>query len=120
MSAPSPAGRVEIEDEGWGAMKLRPSRTGLRMAVWINENDGWRHDVRVKVSRLYGGGGTWSADSVEVGVRPSVHEIVPGSLRAEDLAEVRRWIELNRAVIVAYWDGELDAGEALDRLQRLP
>ena len=111
---------IETKDEGWGAMKLRPSRTGLRMAVWINENDGWPHDVRVKVSKLYGGAETWTRDSAEVGVRPSPHEIVPGSLAAGDWREVRRWIELNRNVIVDFWDGKLDPGDALARLKPLP
>jgi hypothetical protein len=29
--------------EDWGAVKLLPRRTGLRMAVWITENDGLEH-----------------------------------------------------------------------------
>jgi hypothetical protein len=43
-------------DGGWAMAKLLPEETGLPMAVWITENDGYPHDVRVKVSNLHGGG----------------------------------------------------------------
>jgi hypothetical protein len=109
-------------EAAWGAMKLRPERTGLPMAVWITPNDGYPHDVRVKVSELYGGGGSWTRNAVQVGVRPQPHEIVPGSLSASDFAQVRRWIELNRDLIVEVWNGTVDAvaEEVYPRLQKLP
>jgi hypothetical protein len=36
--------------EDWAKLKLPPRLTGLPMAVWIIENDGYPHDVRVKVA----------------------------------------------------------------------
>ena len=33
--------------EDWAKVKLPPRLTGLPMAVWITENDGYPHDVRV-------------------------------------------------------------------------
>src|SRR3954452_24954069 len=66
---------VETDIEDWAAVKLVPRLTGLQMAIWITENDGYPHDVRVKVSTL------------------------PGSLAAADAALVSRWIDLNRDVI---------------------
>jgi hypothetical protein len=33
---------------------------------------------------------------------------------------VVRWIELNRAVILDYWNEVIEIDEALQRLQRLP
>lgn len=77
------------------------------------------HDVQVKVSRIHGGRGRWS-DAASVGVRPQPREIVPGSLAAADFAVVRRWIELNQAVILDYWDGSIEIDEVLQRLARLP
>lgn len=113
---------LDDPDAAWGAMKLRPEHTGLPMAVWITPNDGYQHDVRVKVSRLYGGGGSWTRDAVQVGVRPQPHEIVPGSLSAADAALVRRWIELNHQLIVDVWDGRVDAvaEEVYPLLHKLP
>jgi hypothetical protein len=109
--------------EDWAAVKLIPLRTGLPRAVWITENQGYPHDVRVKVSRLRSGRGTW-LDALSVAVRPSCEEIVPPGGRPElpaaDLALMRQWVELNRAVIIDFWNGAIDYLEAGARLQKLP
>ena len=43
--------------EDWAAVKRNPDQTGLSRAVWITENQGYPHDVRVKVSRSRSGRG---------------------------------------------------------------
>jgi hypothetical protein len=53
-------------------------------------------------------------------VRPQPHEIVRGSFATADFTLVRQWIQLNRDVIIEFWDGKLDPDEALSRLHRLP
>jgi hypothetical protein len=106
--------------EDWAAVKLLPRRTGLPRAVWITENQGYPHDVRVKVSRIRTGGGTWP-DAVSVSVRPVCEEITsPGQLPAIDLALIQRWIKLNHNVILDFWNGAIDYLEAGAQLQRLP
>jgi hypothetical protein len=115
----------DIDDltEDWAAVKLIPRRTGLPRPVWITENQGYQHDVRVKVGRLRSGGGTW-LDAVSVSVRPICDEIVPlgrqPELPAADLALVSDWIALNRDVIIDFWNGTIDYLEVGARLQRLP
>lgn len=109
---------TETRIEDWAAVKLRPDRTGLPMAIWITENEGYPHDVRVKVSPSHGGRGSWRK-APSIGVRPSPHEIVPGSLPAADIALVTRWIEANRPTIIDFWDGTIDAIEVAARLKRL-
>src|SRR5207247_5460740 len=102
--------------EDWAKVKLPPRLTGLPMAVWITENDGYPHDVRVKVSTLHGGHGSWRT-APSIAVRPQPHEIVPGSLPAADVALVSRWIELNRAVIIDFWHGGVDFRQGIPGLQ---
>ncbi|HXC12239.1 MAG TPA: hypothetical protein VNV39_05300 [Stellaceae bacterium] len=102
----------------WAKVKLPPRLTGLPMAVWITENDGYPHDVRVKVSTLHGGRGSWRT-APSIAVRPQPHEIVPGRLPAADVALVGRWIDLNRDVIIDYWNGVIDFDEVKPRLQQL-
>jgi hypothetical protein len=91
--------------EDWAAVKRIPDQTGLSRAVWITENQGYPHDCRVKVSRLRSGRGHWP-DAVFVSVRPVCEQILSSSGRRElprnDLAEVCRWIELNRDVIIEF------------------
>jgi hypothetical protein len=68
----------DVDDltEDWAAVKLIPRRTRLPRSVWITDNQGYQHDVRVEVSQLRCGGGTW-LDAVSVSVRPICEEIVP-------------------------------------------
>ena len=99
-------------------MKLPPRVTGLPMAVWITENDGYPHDVRVKISTLHGGRGSWRT-ALSIAVRPQRHEIVLGSLPGADVALVTRWIALNQDVIIDYWNGLIDFDEIRPRLQQV-
>jgi hypothetical protein len=108
-----------VEDGAYLMTKLPPRLTGLPMAVWVAANEGFAHDVQVEVSKIHGGRGRW-LDAVPVAVRPHPREVIPGSLTTADFAAVSRWIELNRALIVDYWDGWLEIDGVLQRLQRLP
>jgi hypothetical protein len=93
-------------EEVYAMAKLPPRLTGLPTAVWIAPNEDFPHDARVKVHRIHGGRGRW-LDAAAVAVRPQPCETVPGSLMTADLAAVSRWIDLNQAVIVDYWDARL-------------
>ena len=96
------------EREGLFEMaNLSPKRTGLPFVVWISPKAGAPHDVRVKVSN---GPKVHPADLISVAIRPDVH-VVSGSMSAHDLALLEKWIELNRDVIVKYWDGEIEYTE---------
>lgn len=108
-----------ILDESKGTFEManvRPEISGLPFIVFISEKGGARHDVRVKVSP-----GPKVRDFVAtVSVRPDV-ELLAGELSNQDLALLRTWIELNRDVIVRYWDGEiLYTDDALAQLRKLP
>ena len=109
---------TEAVAEDWAKVKLPPRLTGLPMAVWTTENDGYPRDVRVKVSILHGGRGSWCT-APSIAVRPQPHEIVPGSLPAADVALVSRWIDLNRDVIIDHWNGVIDFDQVKPRLQQL-
>ena len=115
-----PQGHQTAEtDEGWSMAKLLPSETGLPMAVWLTENDGYRHDVRVKVSTIHSGRGSWRHDATSVALRPRLREIGRRRLTSEDLQRVSQWIELNRDTIIDYWDGKLSLTELLARLRKV-
>jgi hypothetical protein len=40
-------------------------------------------------------------------------------MSASDLAALKAWIELNRDVLLQYWEGEIDTKDALDSIQRV-
>ena len=74
-----------------------------------------RHDARVWVS---GGPRPDSSGLVSVAVRPDVH-VVGGKMSDHDLTLLRKWIELNRAVIIQHWDGDIDSLEAIRAIKAL-
>jgi hypothetical protein len=92
---------------------LFPKHTGLPFVVWIST--GLQHDVRVKVSS---GPRVHPSEMISIAIRPSVH-IVHGEMESSDLAQLTRWIELNRDAIIRYWNGELDTVDALAEMRPL-
>ena len=94
---------------------LFPKHTGLPFTVWISVKGGARHDVRVKVSRTPK---ATSQNMISVAIRPRIR-VVSGELNAKELALLSSWIELNREVLIAYWNGGIDTRDALDALQRI-
>ena len=87
---------------------LSPKRTGLPFVVWISPKAGAPHDVRVKISR---GPKVHPSELISVAMRPDVHVVGGGDLSAHGLALLKKWIDLNRDVIVKYWDGEIEYTE---------
>ncbi len=100
---------VEPEGEGLFEMaNLSPKRTGLPFVVWISPKAGASHDVRVKISR---GPKVHPSEFITVAVRPEVHVVGGGKLSAHELDLLRNWIELNRDVLIKYWDGDIEYTE---------
>ncbi|MES1197607.1 MAG: hypothetical protein ABUL55_03170 [Pseudomonadota bacterium] len=102
---------VQDQDEDMFLMaNVHPKRSGLPFVIYISEKQG-RHDVRVKVGA--------GPKAPPVALRPEVH-ITDGELAPKDFDLVRRWIELNRDVIIGYWDRTIeDTEDALTALKRL-
>ena len=92
---------------------LFSKHTGLPLVVWISYRGGAQHDVRVKVSP---GPKVMASEMASVAIRPAVR-IIEGSMSAADLELLARWIEINRDVLIQYWDGEIDTKDAIDAIR---
>jgi hypothetical protein len=99
---------------------LRPERTGLRFVVFISQKGGARHDVRIKVAQA---ARVRPSEMVTVAIRPSVR-VVKGVLDSHDRELLTRWVDLNRDVLVDYWNGVIeyteDAISALKPVHAVP
>jgi len=121
-SLPRPIKAAPIEDEREGQAlfemaNLRPERTGLPFVVFISQKGGARHDVRVKIAH---GAKVRPSEMVTVAVRPNVR-VIRGTLDPGDLARLAEWIELNRVVLVDYWNGDIEYTEdAIAAVKTLP
>ena len=82
---------------------LPMKKTGLPFPVWILPRGNARHDVWVGVAVASKAG---KSKLVSVAIRPDVR-VVKGTMGGSELACLRRWVDLNRDVIVKYWEGEI-------------
>jgi hypothetical protein len=86
---------------------LGQQTTGLPFVLWIAIGSGLQYDVRVWVSHSAKAA---PSEMVSVAIRPTVH-VVEGKLSASDLKLLRGWVELNKDVLVRYWNGEIQFTE---------
>ncbi len=105
-------------DDLFEMANLSPTLTGLPMIVWISERGRARHDARVKVSLVHGRRARPDR-TASVSVRPTVKIVAGPEIDGRDLELVRRWIELNRDAIIAYWSGDLLTDEVILQLKPL-
>lgn len=94
---------------------LFPKHTGLPFVVWISTGQGIQHDVRVKVSS---GPKAIPSQMISVALRPDVH-VIEGHMSPDHLTLLRQWIALNHAVILRYWEGQIDTIDAIQALKSI-
>ena len=94
---------------------LFPKHTGLPFVIWISTCLGVPHDVLLKVAR---GENARPVEFITVGIRPKPH-VINGSLSSEELQLLTNWIEVNREVIMQYWENKIDTVDALSRLRKV-
>jgi hypothetical protein len=103
-------------DELFEMANLFPRTTGLPMTIWVSPRGGARHDARIKVSLTPGKMDI--TNTAAVGIRPRPR-LIQGDLAPADLAAVGRWIILNEATLIDFWNETIDSIELAGRLQRL-
>jgi hypothetical protein len=112
------SGATTLQDQGedlYLMSNVQPAESGLPFVVYISEQQG-QHDVRVKVAA----GPKAPPFVASVSLRPTI-ELVAGKLSNRDVALVRQWIELNKDVIIAHWEGRMPSSrDVLNALKPLP
>jgi hypothetical protein len=86
---------------------LRPDRTGLPFVVFISQKGGARHDVRIKLART---AKVRASEMITVAVRPAPR-LIRGKMNRSEFELISSWIELNRSVLVDYWNGDIEYTE---------
>jgi len=94
---------------------LYPKHTGLPFVVWISVRGGARHDARVKVSPHPK---VQPHELVSVAIWPEIR-VVEGTISQEHLSALTEWIELNREMLLQYWNGDIDTVDAVSMIQKV-
>ena len=105
----------EDSDGTYEMANLFSEHTGLPFVVWISTKAGARHDVRVKVAP---GPHVHPSDLTSVAIRPDIR-VVHGEMRASDLVLLTKWINLNRDVLLKYWEETIDTGDAVEAIRAI-
>jgi hypothetical protein len=121
---PTPTERVNarfVDDAGFLSSSLRSEDTGVDGTVWFFagefSRDESQHGPRIQVSlgeKLTLDG---LADSVSVTIT-SPPEVL-GTLPVEATTQVVEFVDRNRDALLQHWDGEIDTGDVIERLERV-
>jgi hypothetical protein len=115
---------LELEDDTDEGLfeftDLGPHLTGLPFFVWVRPSLGLRREPYVGVSS--GRGNVGGSGLIQVAIQPNV-QVVKGKMSNTNLASLRQWVDLNRDMIVKYWNCDLNTMVSLavyDAVKSLP
>jgi hypothetical protein len=111
------ASAIEI-DELFLMVNVRGRSSGLPLNIWIGPRGRARHAARIKAQMNHRA--QFDLDQLAVvSVEDDPPQVIEGSLSAEDLDLVRRYIVLNRQAILDHWREKTDGVELSRALRRL-
>jgi hypothetical protein len=110
------------EDFLFEMANLFQNDTGLDMIIWVDVNRRGKHnDPRLKVSSSHSKS-VHEGDLIPVLLSENPRILArnkQNALSPEDLRQVGKYIGLNKAVLLQYWNGEISTGELMKRLKKL-
>ena len=103
-------------DNVWAMSNIRPKNTGLPMIIWIKPKGNEQHGPRIKVQKEHGEKakeGFWVSVTIED--RPKVI----GDLSKKDEKLVKKFIKLNKEVLLDVWNDILDPYDAINKFTKI-
>ena len=88
---------------------LGQRKTGLPFVIWASVRGNAQHDIRIEVSRNIK---ALPSEMVTVAIRPTVR-VMGGSLTGNELNLVKKFVDLNRNVLIQYWNSEIETEDLL-------
>jgi hypothetical protein len=107
------------EDDPFRLTVIATRTSGLRNNIWIGTRSHTRHAACMWVQMNHRKKIGIDCLAV-VSVENEPPQVLEGHLGAADLAQVRRYIALNRAAILDHWAGRTDSAELSRALRPLP
>jgi len=97
---------------------LRPIHTGLNVVTWISGKGNAKHGPRIKISSKKGN--KISIDnliSVTVDDNPKI--IGNNKISVKDFEKIKKFIELNKDIIIKYWNRKIDTKEMINKIKTI-
>lgn len=86
---------------------LRPRRTGLTVCVYVSERNS-SHGPRIKFMNGYGYVSVNKLCTMTVSDSPEIISDQRIVLSSKDIGEIKRWVILNKDLLISLWNGEID------------
>lgn len=104
-------------------VNLSPRMTGVSRHLFVSPRMGSqlapaKAGVRIKVSGT-SGKNTLPVGAAVIGLRPKMRRIAGPTLSADVMTELEKWVAANLTALIAYWEGDIDAGELLAALKQI-
>ena len=100
---------------------LRPEITGLDVTLWVSSRAKSRHGPRVKVAKKFGNNLNFS---ITISNTPEVtshtEKFVDKLVDGKTLQRIKRWIILNRELLLQFWNSEITEQELRAHIRKLP
>ena len=105
---------IEIFNE---MSNIRQSQTGLPMIVWFLGRGGEKHGPRLKVQSNHSQSiSPTNLISITISDNP---ELVQGNIDQEDFKLIKKFILLNKDLLLKYWNHELSTIEFLNQIKKI-
>ncbi len=96
---------------------FREKSTGLPMVIWVSERGNAKHAPRIKVST--NNDKMIEGQTVSVSITEPAEIMAGVGLRSKDLQLVIKFIELNRSLLLDYWDSKIDTTDLVLDLKKI-
>ena len=103
-----------LDDELFEMANFSPQRTGLRFTVWFSGDPVQKHHRPRGKIRIEGEYYPFSLDEP----LEWLAELPPGVTSA-DTKRLTEFVRLNRTVLMAYWNGDIDTSDLVAGLKRM-
>jgi hypothetical protein len=106
---------VEADQEAEDMVSLRSEKTGVDNTIFISTKGYTEHAPRIKIA--VDPPHTFNATSKSASMAIHDYSIRGESVAPKIVEQAKRFIELNREVLLDYWNNTIDTTELIDRLR---
>jgi hypothetical protein len=106
---------LHVDDEDFDMANLVPARTGVQNVIFASPKGKARHAARIKIAidppdSLTGDGETASM---------AIHDysVIGAYMRPALVEQLKAFIDLNRQLLLDYWEGRIETGQLLEGLR---
>jgi hypothetical protein len=92
--------------------------TGLAVYIYVSGKGNTKHGPRLKVSKIYGKMSK-SLFPITISDKPKVIGDDIGDIKSKDIKKIIEWVKLNKELLLAFWNGEINIKDFVNSIQKV-